>query len=84
MGMLQKQRAAALLGLIAVLAAEGIGAGRTPDSSKPEPVHSSSRRPSEAVDNTGKVYVADAGNDSIRMISPEGAVTTLTVKQGRH
>jgi sugar lactone lactonase YvrE len=35
-----------------------------------------------AVDRTGKVYVADSGNNSIRIISPEGAVTTLTVKQG--
>jgi DNA-binding beta-propeller fold protein YncE len=34
------------------------------------------------VDRTGKVYVADSGNNSIRIISPEGAVTTLTVKQG--
>jgi len=30
-----------------------------------------------SVDTSGKVYVADTGNDTIRMITPGGAVTTL-------
>jgi sugar lactone lactonase YvrE len=34
-----------------------------------------------AVDSAGRVYVAESGNNAIRIISPEGAVTTLTVKQ---
>ncbi|APR77007.1 Hypothetical protein A7982_02354 [Minicystis rosea] len=37
-----------------------------------------------AVDDAGKVYVVDSRNDDVRIISPEGAVTTLAVKQGRH
>lgn len=35
-----------------------------------------------AVDSAGKVYVADSGNDRVRIVSPDGAVTTLTVKPG--
>jgi sugar lactone lactonase YvrE len=30
-----------------------------------------------AVDNTGHVYVADSGNDTIRKITPDGVVSTL-------
>lgn len=37
-----------------------------------------------AVDRAGKVYVADSGNNAVRVVSPEGDVTTLVPKQGRH
>ena len=30
-----------------------------------------------AVDNSGNIYIADRGNDAIRMVSPAGAVSTL-------
>lgn len=33
-----------------------------------------------AVDSAGKVYVADSGNNRVRVVSPEGVVTTLAVK----
>lgn len=45
--MLQKNRAAALLGIVAALVAEGGGTGGTPDASKPQPVHSAPRSLSE-------------------------------------
>jgi len=36
-----------------------------------------------AVDNVGNVYVADSGNKIIRLITSEGAVTTLAGSEGR-
>ena len=36
-----------------------------------------------AVDSAGYVYVADTGNDTIRMITPAGKVTTLAGTPGR-
>lgn len=35
-----------------------------------------------ALDRRGRIYVADAGNQCVRMVTPEGVVTTLAGKPG--
>jgi hypothetical protein len=36
-----------------------------------------------AMDGAGNLYVVEAGNDAIRKVTPDGVVTTLTLRQAQ-